>query len=277
MFLSIGTLFNILESKMNTSILSDTTEDADVFDMVAMVKEISEIEKSILPPPRKEVQSHGFTWELDLLTSVYGASLDELRLCGVKYTSKFDLPACLNRRGDYSVSVKTSSSMRTVCMADALRLFDICESGERWSLVVVHYVQNDLDKVKHLRQIVEVDLTGTRRELFGTLTREQIARLDAEVKKVPQRRRPTAAEHELMYALQRELQPHSAAIYLNIKCNSTQSRLQCSFNKFDDFIREYPSRIIAQSNTGEFRGNRVIEQVMSGRRILKKCATNTGT
>jgi hypothetical protein len=259
---------------MNTSILSTTsTKDADVFDMVAMVKEICEIEKSIICPLRTEVQSHGFTWELDLLTSVYGASLDELRK--IPYTSKFDLPASLNRLGNYSISVKTTSTMRTVCMADALRLFDICESGERWSLVVVYYVQNDLDKIKHLRRIVEIDMTNSRSELYGTLTREQIARLDAEVKKVPQRRHPTTAEHDSMYSLQGELHQHSGAIFFNIKCDSRQSRLQCSFNKFDDFLRDHPTRVISQSNTAEFHGNRVIDQVHSGRRILKKRAKTT--
>ena len=90
------------------------------------------------------------------------------------------------------------------------------------------------------------------------------------MKEVPQKRKPTPEEYSAMYAVRDELQPFSGAIHLDIKCNSTQSRLQCSFNHFQDFLEKNPERIIAQSGSGSFRGGSITEEIASPRRIIKK-------
>jgi 4-hydroxybenzoate polyprenyltransferase len=59
------------------------------------------------------------------------------------------------------------------------------------------------------------------------------------------------------------------AIYFNIKCNSTQSRLQCSFNRFQEFIEKNPEKIVAKSNTNEFRGGSISPSIISSRRNFK--------
>lgn len=220
---------------------------------------------------RTEVQSHGFTWEQELLTNVYGSSIKELK--EIKYTSKMDLPAKFNRLDNCDVSVKATGTRNTVCMADCLRIFDAVNSGTPFHMVVVHYVHDDTTNTKKLEEIVEVDLTNSRELLFGSLTREQIEQLNNEVKSVPQKRKPTEEEHKKMYATHKETQSLSGAIYLNIKCNSTQSRLQCSFNKFQDFIAKNPSRVIAKSNTNEFRGGKISPEIASSRRVFKKKTT----
>lgn len=216
---------------------------------------------------RTEAQAHGFSWEKDILTNVYGATEEELK--AINYTSASDLPAKYNRLEPCKLSIKTSCSANTVCMADCLRVYDKVVSGRPLHLVVIHYAQNDAKKTKKITSIVEVDLTSSTQLLFGSLSRDAVEQLDALVKTVPQKRRPTKEEHELMYKLQAKLQEKSGHIYLNIKCDSSQSRLQCSFNRFQTFLKENPDRIVSQSSTHEFRGGSIAAEISSSRRVFK--------
>lgn len=215
---------------------------------------------------RTEVQAHGFSWEKDLLLQVYGVTPEEMKqIC---YTNKADLPAALNRLDGCDVSIKTSCSPNAVCMADCLRIFDAVSSGEPLHLVVIHYQQIDLTCTKQIVSITEVDLTGSSSALFGSLSRSQLEELDGLVKSVPQKRKPTQEEYDTMYSLRDRLQPLSGAIHLDIKCNSTQSRLQCSFNRFQLFLQNHPDLIIAHSNTHHFRGGELTYELVSGRRTF---------
>ncbi len=203
-----------------------------------------------------EVQSHGFSWEKELL-SIYGATSEEIK--GINYTSKFDLPGEFNRINGCNLSIKTTGNKNSVCMADCLRLYDIV-SGPTIHMVVLQY--NQIKEIKRVINIVEIDLTNSRELLFGTLTRKQIESLDSAVKSIPQKRKPTPEEHKDIYNIKKELQKLSGAIRLDIKCNSQQSRLQCSFNKFQSFIENNP-RIIAKSNTHEFHGGSITKEIQS--------------
>jgi hypothetical protein len=71
-----------------------------------------------------------------------------------------------------------------------------------------------------------------------------------------------------MYDIKKKLQQLSGAIRLDIKCNSQQSRLQCSFNKFQSFIQNNP-RIVASTNTNEFRGGSITKEIQSSCRKFK--------
>lgn len=219
-----------------------------------------------------EVQKHGFTWEDDFIRNVFHVS-DDVRK-QVKYTAKMDLPATLNKLDGCDVSIKTTGSPNTVCMADCLRVYDSICSNKPLHLLVVIYKQDDVNKRKKLMEIIQVDITGLKYILFGGITREEIEKLNEAVKMVPQNRKPTHEEHKAMFDIQKILQEKSGEIYFNIKCDSKQSRLQCSFNKFQEFIERNPDKIIARSNTNEFRGGVVSMELESGRRKLKKkCAT----
>lgn len=213
---------------------------------------------------KNEVQKHGFLWERSLLKNVYGVT--DAELTAIKYTNKMDLPANLNKLGQQSLSIKTTGSPNAVCMADALRIFDAVSSKDPFHLVVVNYKQDGVEK--NLKSIVEVDLTDSAALLFGTITREQIEELVQVVKKVPQKRSPTADEYKAIYELRDRIQTGSLAIHLDPKCNSQQSRLQCSFNRFGQFLTMNPGRIIARSTNGQFRGGSIIETLKSARRIL---------
>ena len=73
-----------------------------------------------------------------------------------------------------------------------------------------------------------------------------------------------------MYSIRDKLQEISGAIHFDIKCNTQQSRLQCSFNRFHKFIENNPSKVIATSNTNEFRGGQISNEIKSPRRYFNK-------
>lgn len=217
---------------------------------------------------RNEVQAHGFTWQDELLINVYKADISAMK--ALPYTSEFDLPAHLNNLEPVALSIKTTCSANTICMADCLRLYNIVSSDKPYHMTVVNYKQDDATTTKNVATIVEVDLRNSATELFGSLTREDLESLDKLVKAVPQRRKPTPEEHTAIYALRNTLQEKSGAIQLNIKCNSQQSRLQCSFNKFQQFLKNHPEHIIAQSSSAEFRGASISASISSARRKFKR-------
>lgn len=217
---------------------------------------------------RREVQSHGFAWEKEIIRNVYCVTNEDLKQ--IKYSGKMDLPAELNRLDKCDVSIKTSCSQNVVCMSDCLRVFDTVSSGKPIHMVVIYYTQHDTSNTKKIVTITEVDLTNSRDLLFGSLTRSQIEDLDKLVKRVPQKRKPTEEEYSAMYSLRDFLQKSSGAIHLDIKCNSTQSRLQCSFNRFQQFCEKNTSRLVARSDSNNFRGGVIPYQISSSRRVFKK-------
>jgi hypothetical protein len=211
-----------------------------------------------------ETQAHGFTWEKDLIQHVYGATDAEMKTIG--YTNKIDLPASLNRLDHVDVSMKTTGTKHTVCLGDCLRFYDSVCNG-KIHMTVIHYLQQS--DTKCLDTITEINLTESVQELFGTLTRPELEELDTLVKAVPQKRSPTPEERTNMYSLRDSLQQKSAAIHLDIKCNSQQSLLQCSFNRFQTFLAEHPARIVATSKTGAFRGGQIATSILSKRRTFR--------
>lgn len=151
-------------------------------------------------------------------------------------------------------------------MGDCLRVFDaVSKNCNPLHMIVVYYKQDDLNNIKHLKSIVQIELTNSKELLFGSCSRTDIERLDKLIKSVPQRRKPTHIEHKAMYALRDEI-AGDGPIHFDIKCNSQQSRLQCSFNKFEKFIKENPDRVICKSTTCDFRGKKIAAEIKSGRR-----------
>ena len=155
-------------------------------------------------------------------------------------------------------------------MGDCSRIYNSVSSGQPYHLVVINYAQRG--QYKHVTRIIEFDINGLKTELFGQLTGEQIIQLADAVKAIPQKHKPTADERKVLYELKATLQPLSGIIGLDIKCNSQQSRLQCSISagRFKDLLAKFPVRIIATSNTNEFRGGVIRESIPSEKRTFKK-------
>jgi hypothetical protein len=211
-------------------------------------------------------QAHGFSWEKDMMRMIYHMTEEEIK--SIPYTSKVDIPAAFNRLDHCDVSIKASCNPHMICMADGLRFYDSVRSGNPIHMIVVHYCQ--MGDIKKIVTITEVDLTDSCEALFGSLTRADIETLDRAVKAIPQKKKPTEEERKTMYDIRDSLQKQSGAIHLDIKCNSTQSRLQCSFNRFQQFLESHPTRIVAKSNTHEFRGGALSPEIISSRRVFKK-------
>ena len=199
------------------------------------------------------------------MRTIYHMTEEEIK--SIPYTSKVDIPANLNRLDHCDVSIKASCNPHMVCMADGLRFYDSVCSGTPIHMIVVHYCQ--MGDIKKIVTITEVDLTDSCEALFGSLTRADIETLDRAVKAIPQKKKPTEEERKTMYDIRDSLQKQSSAIHLDIKCNSTQSRLQCSFNRFQQFLETHPTRIVAKSNTHEFRGGALSPEIVSSRRVFK--------
>jgi len=224
-----------------------------------------------------EVQKHGFIWENEIIQNVFHVSREEVKKV-TTYTGKFDLPAVLNHIDGCDVSIKTTGSPNTVDMADALRFYDSICSGKMLHLIVLTYKQDKTRGTKTIMDIVEVDVTGTKEmmdKLFKNVTREDIEELDNAVKNVPQNRKPIAEEHKAMYSIHKKLIGKTGEIYFNIKCDSVQSRLQCSFNKFSGFLEKNPDKIIARTNTNHFRGGLISMELQSPCRVFKKKCNTT--
>ncbi len=221
---------------------------------------------TLASPQSVPTQAHGFSIEKDIMRTIYHMTEEEIK--SIPYTSKVDIPANLNRLDHCDVSIKASCNPHMVCMADGLRFYDSVRSGNPIHMIVVHYCQ--IGDIKKIVTITEVDLTDSCEALFGSLTRADIETLDRAVKAVPQKKKPTEEERKTMYDIRDSLQKQSSAIHLDIKCNSTQSRLQCSFNRFQQFLETHPTRIVAKSNTHEFRGGALSPEIVSSRRVFKK-------
>jgi hypothetical protein len=199
-------------------------------------------------------QSHGFTWEHAIRSSVY-----LLNAVAESYTAKHDIPAAMNRFDKaLNVSIKTTGAS-TVDMGDAIRIY---ENTDPVLLTVIRYIQAD-DK-KRIVTITEIRMPP-REILFGSVTREQIFELDRMVKAVPKGRAPTLEEKAPIYAKVKEMRV--GALIFNPKMDSkSQRRLQCSWPKFETFCAENPRFLVSRSTNGILRGEQIPLEIESARR-----------
>lgn len=216
---------------------------------------------------KNEVQQHGFIWEKELCIKIYNASEEEYN--SIPYTSKIDLPCIYNRLDNANLLIKTSCSVNIVCMSDCLTLYKHVSSKNKYHLCVIIYRQDK--NIKKIQNIIEVNLSESIIELFGTLTYDELYEYSNMIKSFPKNTKQTKEEKDKMNNIEKLLQNKSGAIKLNRKIDSkTQRRLQCSFNKFQLFLNKYPDRIISQSNNNEFRGGVITSEIYSGPRKFIK-------
>lgn len=221
-----------------------------------------------IPIKKGEVQKHGLKWEDNIRRNVFQMTQDEIE--SISYTHNYDVPSKYNKLEPVNISIKTSGTKTQVCMANCLTLFNTVSTRDPFHLLVIFYNQDDELQEKCLEEIVEIDLTHSQKLLFGELTKDEIESLDKLVKSVPQKESPTKEQHDNLYEMRNSLQKKSGAIHLDIKCNSQQSRLQCSFNKFQKFLENNSHLVIHKSQNGMFRGGKVIEKIDSKRRCFNK-------
>jgi hypothetical protein len=189
---------------------------------------------------------------------------DEINSIG--YTAKYDLPSEMNKIDNKNISIKTTSNKNIICMADCLRFYDSVKN-DSFNCVIIFYRQDDNEK--HIEKVYEIDLTGSLNILFGDIKREELEKLDNLVKSVPQKRKPTDEEYKGMYEYRDSLQKRSGFAHIDIKCNSQQSRLQCSLSKFQKFIKENKDIVVEESDDS-LKGTKILEKVYSSKRVFSK-------
>jgi hypothetical protein len=217
-----------------------------------------------------EVQKHGFIWERELATKVYGATEEECK--ANSYTAKHDIPSYLNKLDSVNVSVKTCNSKNAVCMGQPLNVLESVSSGEQFHATILRFKQ--VEKEKHLESLIELDLTNSKQLLFGDLIREEIEGAVELIKQIKGKRKPTPEERVEVDKLINALNLKTNTLKLNFKVGNPvrYNRLQCSFNKvnFKKFLEGNPDRIIARNEGTTFRGKTILEVIKSGKRIFNK-------
>jgi len=204
-----------------------------------------------------ESQSHGFLVQYQILENIYGY----IELDSSRYTSKHDLCSDYNDVDPdrCNISIKTTLSKKRVDMGDARRVFNSLNE-DNLNMIVVHLKQ--VDTMKKIESVVQVNLTAQGQLLFGNITCSDIETLDSMVKQKD-------LDNGTRKLFNIHLNEKSKYIQFNIKIDSKQRRLQCSFFDFPTFMKENPSLIVHRSDGPVFRGVK-IEDVESGKRKRNK-------
>lgn len=203
-----------------------------------------------------ESQQHGLLWESDIKSKVFnlGAS--------ASYTAVHDVDRAHNRYNpNENISIKTTGGS-TLDMGSAIRVFDY-EPGVEHTCIVVQYAQREAEKV--LTHVYELDLMK-RDALWGSITREDVMRLDSLIRSMPRDRRDPEIDQEIR-RVKKELNAKSGVVRFNPKLDSHgQRRLQCSIPKFASCAP------IIKTSTVEplVRGIQIVASVLSGRRVRNR-------
>jgi hypothetical protein len=225
-----------------------------------------------------EVQAHGKLWERELALNVYRCSPKELS--SVNYTATHDIPGEINHlEPGVSVSIKASCS-NTICMGDVIRVFDTVSSGNRLHLTILLYEQDCAAGTKTIKDIFELNITGSSELLFGTVTRADLQSLITLMHAVPKELRgrivvegkkisAPSPQRQAYLEKQVELLEKSGLIILNPKLDETNCRLQCSIN-LKKIIDTKPGLIVSHSSNEEFRGGYITRVINSGSRQFTK-------
>lgn len=203
-----------------------------------------------------ESQQHGFLWESNIKSAVFGLSGKD------EYTAVHDIPSSRNRFDpNETISVKTTGNT-TLCMGDALRLFDY-ESGVTHTCIAIRHKQCGDTKV--LTNVYELDLTQ-RDVLWGSITRQDIEELNRLVRSMPINQRDPDIDKAITQK-KRELNAKSGAVRFNPKINSnTQRRLQCSIPMF----ASYHTLIKSSTTDAIVRGIPILASILCGRRVRNR-------
>ena len=225
-----------------------------------------------------EVQAHGKLWERELALNVYKCTPAELD--AVNYTATHDIPGEINHlEPGVSISVKASCS-NTICMGDALRVFDTVSSGKPLHLTILLYKQDCAAETKTIQHIYELNITGALERFFGTVTRANLESLVALMHAVPKELRGRAVvegkkvsisspQRTLYLEKQTELLEKTRLIFLNPKLDETNCRLQCSIN-MKEIIDSHGGLIVFHSTNEQFRGGTISRVINSGSRKFTK-------
>ena len=202
-------------------------------------------------------QDFGFIIDNEIVTKVFQAPKGS-------YTSIHDVPKDHNPFDrTENVSIKSVSDKGSPCMGSALRIWDY-DTSEKHTAIIVAYVQRG--GIKVVTRVVEFSLDD-KVALFGTLTREDIVRLDTLIRSVPTGH-ISREMHAQVHNLKKELNAKSGLVKFNPKIDSnTQRRLQCSLPKVSSLVAAAPNLVLSDVSEAIVRGVPILASAESGTRI----------
>lgn len=167
----------------------------------------------------QEVQQHGLVFEAWVRDTFFAGYQPP------GYTQKWDIPAAINRHhGGLPVNPKATKYKTSVDLGDALRQFDI---DEPFILIIGYWEQEGAHK-RIVNIVAPVISPATLRQLWGDITRADLARLDALIKDRSLDYREVRKQAQ---AMKNSPPFNTSLITLNPKIDSKgQRRLQCSLS-----------------------------------------------
>jgi len=166
-----------------------------------------------------------------------------------------------------TVSIKTVCETGSLCLGDALRVFNY-DATQQHTMIVLPYMQ--LADTRRIKEVIELDWNAEFHSvLFGSATREEIVALDTYIKSIPAGGR--TAEHQATYKqMAATLKARSGGwVTYNPKVDSrAQRRLQCSISNLRGFLSNYPQFIRARNYEPVVRGQAIVAEHPFGRRVF---------
>lgn len=203
-------------------------------------------------PKMAASQQHGHDFDNEV-KAIY-------KVNGIGYTDVHDIPPEFNN----GVPASVKSSVGNTCdCGDATRMYDnTCLPC--YQMIRGRYQQ--VGDKKHLKEVTHVDLSNTKKLMWGDLTKDDVKRLSDLTKTY----RPGREDiRKSVHQLKAELNKKSGLMKFRPKMDSKQARLQVSIPKWDEFIKTNPSRVIEHSTTGKFKGEQLTQVRDSPKRTRK--------
>jgi hypothetical protein len=207
-----------------------------------------------------ESQRHGLDWEAAIKAGPFKITTK------IPQNSVFDVPAALNSLNPAeNISIKVFGA-DTICDGDALRVFSYKDHATV-TMIAVQWEQT-APSTKTVRRIYELAVGGPAAHaiLFGSVTKEEIAALDAAIKAVPHG--PISAAAKAAIHTQKEaLNARSGVLRFNPKMDSkSQRRLQCSIPGLQRVLTAHPALLLSSCEEAVVRGVAIPASITSAPR-----------
>ena len=207
-------------------------------------------------------QKHGFTFENEIRTKVFGLHEQS------NNTDIHDIPSGMNRFLKENCSIKSTGSDNIYC-GDILRFYNY-DFTEKNTIIIIKYQQ--IESRKTITRIYEVDYNKEcHKLLFGDLTENQIKRYVEGVKSIPRKIKGKEAKEIYNYIDEKRKLNNECnfKIQINPKVDGTQSRVQCTITRFEETLSDFITYRSTPENPNIIREKELSPYINSTKRKRK--------